>query len=236
MTNKRKGKFDSTPNYEDAAYSSPKPESSSSILNTIPLHNEIFSHSVPTSALTWKDSVEIMDELLQHYNEHPDSTAQLEKCIGVIESVQKRKNKLIEEASSLKNKIQFKIEEQKEALKLDQEDLNEQERHLFKLQNEIANIHKKNEIIVDRMLQVRNKTFEYKKEASQEIEIIDKVEADRVREVPSLKHKISLYANITGIRWDFENEETLKGEVVSLKCTTTEFSNICSSIIELILT
>lgn len=48
------------------------------------------------------------------------------------------------------------------------------------------------------------------------VESIDLVEECRQIQVPRLKHQISLYANTTGIKWDFEDDSLLAGQVVSI--------------------
>ena len=170
--------------------------------------------------LTWKDTTEIMDELLQHiYDPDTDNTLQIQKCVAAIESFQKHDDTIRAKADALKSKIQSGIKGEEKELKEDQKNLMEHKKHLARLQTDSMELQKKNQELINRKLQAQQNTYNYKLEASQEIEKIDEVEATRVKEAPNLKHKISLYANITGIKWDFsdDNYDVLKGEVVSIK-------------------
>lgn len=210
---KRKGNLVLSPK-QILNYSSPftKSNASTSLFSSF---NSNDSNDEFVSNLTWHDTKEIMDELLQHFNDPSDGAAQVEKCISTINQIQKRKDKMIQKSNELKSKIGNRIEEEKSALEEDLNELNDHQQHLFELQSEISNIKSKNIDIMNRQNELKEYVVAHKMEASQEIEQIDEVEAARIREVPGLKHKISLYANITGIRWDFEAENILKGEIVS---------------------
>jgi len=73
--------------------------------------------------------------------------------------------------------------------------------------------------IDQRQVELQQQIALHQKEASEEIEYIDSVDEDRKREVPRLKHTISLYASTTGIKWDFSQEEILAGSVVRIVLT-----------------
>lgn len=66
-----------------------------------------------------------------------------------------------------------------------------------------------------RQMELQQQIALHQQEAAQEIDYIDSVEEERKREVPRLKHSISLYASTTGIKWDFSQEDILAGSVVS---------------------
>jgi chromosome segregation ATPase len=54
----------------------------------------------------------------------------------------------------------------------------------------------------------------YQQEADEEMGAIDSVEENAKKSVPRLQYLISLYASCTGIKWDFDQERLLEGEVV----------------------
>ena len=71
-----------------------------------------------------------------------------------------------------------------------------------------------------RQLELQDRIALHQREAAEEIERIDSVDEERKREVPRLKHSISLYASTTGIKWDFLQDDILSGSVVRTACTT----------------
>jgi hypothetical protein len=50
-------------------------------------------------------------------------------------------------------------------------------------------------------------------EAAEETKRMDEIEASKMAEVPRIKHAISLYANITGIKFDYSVEGALAGTI-----------------------
>ena len=66
-----------------------------------------------------------------------------------------------------------------------------------------------------RQLDLQHQIALHQQETSEEMDVIDSVEEERKREVPRLKHAISLYASTTGIKWDFLQEDAPSGSVVS---------------------
>jgi hypothetical protein len=71
--------------------------------------------------------------------------------------------------------------------------------------------------IDQRQLNLHHQIALHQQETSEEMEVIDLVEEERKREVPRLKHSLSLYASTTGIKWDFLQEDVLSGSVVSFR-------------------
>lgn len=80
--------------------------------------------------------------------------------------------------------------------------------------------------IDQRQVELQQQIALHQQEASEEIECIDGVEEERKREVPRLKHSISLYASTTGIKWDFLQDDILSGSVVSKRMTCGTTSSI----------
>lgn len=68
--------------------------------------------------------------------------------------------------------------------------------------------------IDQRQIQLQHQIALHQQDTAQEIEYLDNVDEQRKREVPRLKHAISLYASTTGIKWDFSKDDILSGSVV----------------------
>jgi len=212
---KRKGTLVLSP-HPPSVYSSPtlsRLHQSTSIFNSFSSND---SHDDIVSTLTWQDTTEIMDELLLHFDGPSDGAIQVERCNQIIEKIKQRQNDIEKSGKALKGTIQDHIDDEENALKSEELVLTNQRKSLTNLQDKIDSLVSDNSSLSIQNQDLERKIAEYEFEASQEIEQIDEVEAARMKEVPSLKHKISLYASITGIRWDFENEDKLKGEIVSI--------------------
>jgi len=69
--------------------------------------------------------------------------------------------------------------------------------------------------IDQRQIDLQHQIALHQQETTEEMEVIDQVEDERKREVPRLKHTLSLYASTTGIKWDFLQPDMLSGSVVS---------------------
>ncbi len=67
-----------------------------------------------------------------------------------------------------------------------------------------------------RQVELHHQIALHQQETTEEMEVIDRVEEERKREVPRLKHTLSLYASTTGIKWDFLQHEVLSGSVVGI--------------------
>lgn len=182
--------------------------------------------------LTWKDTTDIMKDLLDHYtskqnnNKRSSSSSHTPSINDDIDQVLKckeyckiiecdKKEELLEESNKIRSEMELLVYEEEEALKRDTKDLDTHKKHVSNLQDEIISLKISQENHLEQIEKIKANIASYREEASQEIEEIDEVEAERIREVPSLKHKISLYANITGIKWNYDSndDDILEGEI-----------------------
>lgn len=119
------------------------------------------------------------------------------------------------ESSQIQADLDHKIAMAKEACQVESGVLADLSNNLQGLQQSRDKLLQDMDEIDQRQLDLQHQIALHQQEASEEMEVIDSVEEERKREVPRLKHSISLYASTTGIKWDFLQDEILSGSVVS---------------------
>jgi hypothetical protein len=62
---------------------------------------------------------------------------------------------------------------------------------------------------------IQSQIVQYQKIAEEEFDMSELFEAERKLKAPRLRQQISLYGNISGIKWDFDQERVLAGHIVS---------------------
>ena len=92
--------------------------------------------------------------------------------------------------------------------------LAEQSRQLHQLHESRDQLLRQIDEMDQRQVELHHQIALHQQETTEEMEVIDRVEEERKREVPRLKHTLSLYASTTGIKWDFLQNELLSGSVV----------------------
>lgn len=134
---------------------------------------------------------------------------------------------MVKKSEEIKADLDQQIEEAKAACQQESSVLAQLTANLQLLeQNRNKLLHEVDEID-QRQIQLQEQIALHQQEAAQEIEIIDSVDEERKRQVPRLKHTISLYASTTGIKWDFSKEDILAGSVVRFLCSLSVLESSC---------
>jgi hypothetical protein len=145
-----------------------------------------------------------------------DFLAEVNACRANQQTL-KNKHEAVKAASQqIKMKLMEQIEQEEANLQLESANLEATEKALLETVRERDSITK--DLVELKRLgdHLQQKIVRALEEANQVVESIDSVEEARQIQVPRLKHQISLYANTTGIKWDFENKDNLlAGQVVS---------------------
>ena len=68
-------------------------------------------------------------------------------------------------------------------------------------------------IIGETTEEIQKRINMYKEEAKAETAAMEECESTKMEEIPRIKHAISLYANITGIKFDYSKEGKLAGHI-----------------------
>lgn len=145
-----------------------------------------------------------MDNLISSFN----------SCVSLQQELQQEQTHIVQASQEIKNKLASRIELAREACKEESDDLYRMELTLEQLQADRHALIQSLEELESLQVETKDRILQYKEVASLYIEEIDQVEAERMEKVPRLKQQISLYATSTGIKWDFDQESLLAGQVV----------------------
>jgi hypothetical protein len=61
--------------------------------------------------------------------------------------------------------------------------------------------------------QIEQNILTYKAEAAEEVGAMGEIEMKHVRQLPKIRREISMYAQMTNIKWDYSRVDALAGEV-----------------------
>lgn len=144
--------------------------------------------------------------------------------LTLMETLGKDRQDAVEELKKKSSKIQAELDDQialaQEACHAESSILAELSQTLQHLQASRDKLLQDMDEIDQRQLDLQHQIALHQQETTEEMEVIDSVEEERKREVPRLKHSISLYASTTGIKWDFLQDDVLSGSVVSFRIKT----------------
>lgn len=140
----------------------------------------------------------------------------LQACFDFQISLESEQENLMACSNQIKNELENRIQHAREACREESDDLYRMKVALKKLQAEKFALHQELNEMDASEKEKRERIRQYEIESELEIEAIDQVEAERKDQVPRLKNLISLYAMITGIKWDYDREDLLAGQVVRI--------------------
>uniref|UniRef100_A0A7S1YQV0 Kinetochore protein Spc24 n=1 Tax=Ditylum brightwellii TaxID=49249 RepID=A0A7S1YQV0_9STRA len=166
----------------------------------------------------WEESKDLMAKLIEHFDgpDADDDAALVKESMLLVENLKIGSQRNAEEAASVKHHIQRQIKEEEDACRREGEDLAKQNCHIAALEEEIRNLKIINDEVDQQKKESEQRTERYRAEASVEVEKIDEVEAAKIKEVPRMKKQLSLYAAMTNIKWHYEKENVMAGEVAVL--------------------
>ena len=120
---------------------------------------------------------------------------------------------LLSKAHEIKSMLSESIAKESSACQLELADI-------YRLQMELQSLHANHDDLEQEIQdlaaessETKDSIYEAQQVCRQEMEQIDLVEAERMQHVPKLKEQISLFATTTGIRWDYEQDTVLAGQM-----------------------
>lgn len=143
-----------------------------------------------------------------------DLLSSFDTCLSLQQDLQEDQATVLKTSQNIKNQLDNRIEMAREACKEESNDLYRMQMKLEQLQADRQALLDSLEELDSLKVETKDRILQYKEEASQYVELMDQVEAERMKQVPRLKQQISLYATTTGIKWDFDEEHLLAGQVV----------------------
>lgn len=145
-----------------------------------------------------------------------DLLSSFDTCLSLQQDLQEQQSSVIVASQDIKNQLDTRIEMAREACKQESDSLYRMQLTLEQFQADRQALLESLQETLSLQTEIKERILQYKELASQTLEEMDLVEAERMRQVPRLKQQISLYATTTGIKWDFDEEDVLAGQVVSI--------------------
>lgn len=184
------------------------------------------SNSVDSGLDVWDECNSLLESMMNLYdvssdNDNNDPSYQviynnINEIVSYPNKIQLEcKNYIKNEVEPMKEKIQNKMVEEQNRKRT-----NEEEMILLRKQIEQL-IHEKqcivNELNTFKQQEdtIQNDISELIAETSNEIHEIENFHDICQMKVPRLRQQLSLYGNVTGIKWNFDNEHILSGQIVS---------------------
>jgi myosin heavy subunit len=150
-----------------------------------------------------QSTTDLVLQKLQHHVERP-------------EQFQQQANERLEEADEVYQKLQKQVETTTAACQQESQSLHQVQTELSELQEKKKAVQAQIQEGADTQHELQQEIARYRQEASTEMEGMQEVKVERQLKVPRLRHQLSLYAACTGVKWNFEKEKVLAGEVVRL--------------------
>lgn len=127
----------------------------------------------------------------------------------------KEHEQLNESANAIKDSLQNQIAEARLACDEEQSDLSCLNGKIHSMEKEVEQIQKATSDLQEDQTKLQERIKEYQNEISKCQVELNSEEVEMMKQVPKIKSQISLYAKTTGIKWDYNSEHILAGQVVS---------------------
>jgi uncharacterized membrane protein YccC len=162
---------------------------------------------------TWTETRQKLKEL-RSFSSADDLLSSIETCLSLQGDLDTELSNAALFSQNIKRELGGRIEMAREACKEESHDVYQQQLLLEQARADKRALQDALEELDGIQAEIKERIHMCQEMASVQMESIDKVEADRMRQVPRLKQQISLYATTTGIKWDFGQEHVLAGQVV----------------------
>ena len=176
--------------------------------------------------ITWEATVGIMKELTDLYRgTDTDDAADAATISKVVDQVSKTSNEI---RTSLAEQVEVMTQKVNEAeARCEREDNKEYDAKMKELAKREDVLSGEVDIIEETVKEIEKRIEMYKSEAKSETEQMEACEATKMDEIPRIKHAISLYANITGIKFDYTKEGRLAGSIAIPQSEEVRFDVFC---------
>jgi hypothetical protein len=169
-------------------------------------------HSSQSTGNAWNEcKARLAAVVVDAVGNRKDDVPQPKKHSVEFEKVMKGKTQV---ADIIQEKLQAKIAQAQAQLQHESHVVKQIQEELSLLENSKANLERELAELNTEQHQLQYDISMFQKEQVSEQEQLEYLQEARKLEVPRLRHQISLYANCTGIKWDFEQEKLLAGQVV----------------------
>lgn len=165
---------------------------------------------------TWEATKDAMHQLLECYNDEDsieNAEAVLKSYVSEMSELTNVPKKIQSDGDDICSDINAKIQECSRNFSQEEENLRQILTHISNLQDEVNDIRNSVNESKEQEHEIRQKILLYNEQASERVVQIDEVELKKKEEVYRLQTQISLHAHVTGIKWDYEDIDSIKGEI-----------------------
>mmetsp|Transcript_12793 Transcript_12793/g.24012 ORF Transcript_12793/g.24012 Transcript_12793/m.24012 type:complete len:207 (+) Transcript_12793:163-783(+) len=165
---------------------------------------------------TWEATKDAMHQLLECINDErsiENAEAVLKSYVSEMSELTNVPKKIQSDGNDIFTDINAKIQECSRNFSQEEESLRQILTHISNLQDEVNDIRNSVNLSKEQEHEIRQKILLYNEQASERVVQIDEVELKKKEEVYRLQTQISLHAHVTGIKWDYEDIDSIKGEI-----------------------
>lgn len=188
------------------------------------VHSDLYKNheslSVHESSDIWDECNSMLQNMMYQYNDSKTDTLQQQVCDDIHEIMmypQKMQtdcnNYLKNEIEPLKGKIDNKIEEEKKRIRYYKDEMKQLQQQMEELLIEQQNHENELILLQQQETTMRNEINEFNELAVNEICDMETHYDDSKIKISRLRQQLSLYSNVTGIKWDYEKENMLAGQI-----------------------
>eukprot|EP00984_Skeletonema_dohrnii_P033173 scaffold28842_cov145-Skeletonema_dohrnii-CCMP3373.AAC.2 len=121
--------------------------------------------------------------------------------------------RLLADSSNIQSTLTNSIHKEKQALHNESQELSTQLSAVQELQSTKELLLRSNSEIQTQLATCASNIHECQLEAKEEISTIQTIEARHMKNIPKIKHELTLHAMMTNIKWDYSSADKLRGEV-----------------------
>lgn len=122
-------------------------------------------------------------------------------------------NRLLTDSSNIQSTLTNSINQEKTALQTESQELHTAHSTLQQLQSTKSNLLHSLSSIQSQLVSAQTNISEYESICSTEIDTIQYIESQHVKQLPKIKNELTFYVHFTNIKWDYGSVEKLRGEV-----------------------
>jgi hypothetical protein len=163
----------------------------------------------------WLSLESKMTSILSKQKSQSDTELTLAKRSTALRTVDlaSHSNRLQTDSSIIQSHLNRAIAREKQALDAESNELGNQLSTISQLAQLKENLHQQNSLLGSKISNATSKINQYQDLANTNIQDISLIEAQHIKNIPKIKHELTLHATMTNIKWDYTSLDVLKGEV-----------------------
>lgn len=162
----------------------------------------------------WEGLASLMEELVSNCDAADEQLkAYLDQGAALIDELSAEKQSLHTRAQAISSSISTQIETETQAFENEANDLALQIRNVQFLEQSLESENKRTAELAAEQRKVQQSISAYKSELNSQSDAIDEIEISHMKQLKKNRRAISMYAQMTNIKWDYSQADVLAGEV-----------------------